>query len=132
LGTTRYNQASDFVQNYCLILYIYEILPQPTFAKIPVFLLLLFIFDFFYFKMKKGNILGNNPKMGYDNVFQLGELVDPYRVAPSIELEENLNFCVLESIFVDVDAEELNVVFSSNGYAQVDTDDDNDEINIED
>jgi len=76
--------------------------------------------------------LGNNPKMGYDNVFQLGELVDPYRVAPSIELEENLNFCVLESIFVDVDAEELNVVFSSNGYAQVDTDDDNDEINIED
>jgi hypothetical protein len=26
----------------------------------------------------------------------------------------------------------LNVVFSSNGYAQVDTDDDNDEINIED
>jgi len=78
--------------------------------------------------------LGNNPKTGYDNVFQLGELVDPYRVAPSIELEENLNFCVLESIFVDVDvdAEELNVVFSSNGYAQVDIDDDNDEINIED
>ena len=76
--------------------------------------------------------MGNNPKMSYDNVFQLGELVDPYRVSPSIELEENLNFCVLESIFVDVDVEELNVVFSSNGYAQVDTDDDNDEINIED
>ena len=82
--------------------------------------------------MKKGNILGNNPKTGYDNVFQLGEFVDPYRVASSIDLEENSKFCVLEIIFVDVDVKELNVVFSSNEHAQVDTDDYNDEINIED
>jgi hypothetical protein len=47
-------------------------------------------------------------------------------------IRRKFKFCVLESISVDVDAEELNDVFSSNGYAQVDTDDDNDEINIED
>ena len=29
-----------------------------------------------------------------DEVFQVSELVEPYRVAPSIELEENSNFPV--------------------------------------
>jgi hypothetical protein len=42
-------------------------------------------------------------------------LVEPYRVAPSIELEENLNFRVFDDSLVDVDAEELNVVLSSSG-----------------
>ena len=37
----------------------------------------------------------------------------PYRVAPSIDLEENLNFHVFNDSLVDVDAEELNVVLSS-------------------
>jgi hypothetical protein len=45
-----------------------------------------------------------------DDVFQVSELVDPYRFAPSIDLEENSNFYVTENIFVDVDAEELNVI----------------------
>jgi hypothetical protein len=45
-----------------------------------------------------------------DDVFQVSELVDPYRFAPSIDLEENSNFHVTENIFVDVDAEELNVI----------------------
>jgi hypothetical protein len=40
-------------------------------------------------------------------------LVEPYRVAPSIDLEENLNFHVFNNSLVDVDAEELNYVLSS-------------------
>jgi hypothetical protein len=58
-------------------------------------------------------------------------LVEPYRVAPSIELEENSNFRVFDDslVDVDVDAEELNVVLSSSGQANVDEEDD---IHIED
>ena len=41
-------------------------------------------------------------------------------------------FCVAENIFVDNDIEELNIVLSSSGQAQVDEDDDNNEINIKD
>jgi hypothetical protein len=48
-----------------------------------------------------------------DEVFQASELVEPYRVAPSIDLEENSNFRVFNNSLVDVDAEELNVVLSS-------------------
>jgi hypothetical protein len=51
-------------------------------------------------------------------IFQLGELVNPYRVASSNDLEENLNFSIAKNIFVDVDTKELN--------------NDNDEINVED
>ena len=36
------------------------------------------------------------------------------RVAPSIDLEENSNFHVFNDCLVDVDAEELNAVLSSN------------------
>ena len=50
-----------------------------------------------------------------DDVIQVSELVEPYRVAPSIDLEENLIFHILYNIFFDVDVEELNVVLSSNG-----------------
>ena len=64
-----------------------------------------------------------------DEVFQVRELVEPYRVAHSIDLEENSNFCVFDDSLVDVDAEELNVVLSSSGQANVDEDDD---IHIED
>jgi len=64
-----------------------------------------------------------------DEVFQVSELVEPYRVAPSIYLEENSNFHVLDDSLVDIDAEELNVVLSSSGQANVDEDDD---IHIED
>jgi len=67
-----------------------------------------------------------------DDVFQVSELVEPYRVAPSIDLEENSNFHIFDNIFVNVDAEELNVVLSSSGQAQVDEDDDSNVINIED
>jgi hypothetical protein len=59
-----------------------------------------------------------------DEVFQVRELVEPYRVAHSIDLEENSNFCVFDDSLVDVDAEELNVVLSSSGQANVDEDDD--------
>jgi len=59
-----------------------------------------------------------------DEVFQVSELVEPYRVAPSIELEENLNFRVFDDSLVDVDAEELNVVLSSSRQANVDEEDD--------
>jgi len=50
-----------------------------------------------------------------DEVFQVSELVEPNRVAPLIDLEENSNFCVFDYSLVDVDAEELNVVLSSSG-----------------
>jgi hypothetical protein len=59
-----------------------------------------------------------------DEVFQVSELVEPYRVAPSIELEENLNFHVFDDSLLDVDAEELNFVLSSNRQANVDEEDD--------
>ena len=71
---------------------------------------------------------GNDESNMRDDVFEVNELVDPYQVAPSIDLQENLIFHILKNIFVDV--EELNVVLSSNGHAQVDEDYDSDEINI--
>ena len=45
----------------------------------------------------------------------VSELVEPYRVAPSIDVEENSNFHVFDDSLVDVDAEELNVILSSSG-----------------
>ena len=60
-----------------------------------------------------------------DEVFQASELVEPYRVAPSIYLEEKSNFHVFNNSLVDVDTEELNGVFSSNGLENVDEEDDN-------
>jgi hypothetical protein len=60
-------------------------------------------------------------------------LVEPYRVAPSIDLEENLNFHVFNNSLVDVDAEELNVVLSStSGKKNVVEEDNNDSIEDED
>jgi len=60
-----------------------------------------------------------------DEVFQASEVVQPYRVAPSIDLEENLNFRVFDDSLIDVDTEELNVVLSSSGLENVDEEDDN-------
>jgi hypothetical protein len=61
-----------------------------------------------------------------DEVLQASELVEPYKVAPSIDLEENLNFRVFDDSLVDVDAEELNTVLSSaSGKENVDEEDDN-------
>ena len=59
-------------------------------------------------------------------------MVKPYRVAPSIGLEENSKFSVFDNILVDVNAEELNVVLSSSRQAKFDEDDDNNVINVED
>jgi len=39
-----------------------------------------------------------------DEVFQVSEVVEPYRVALSIELEENSNFRVFDDSLIDVDA----------------------------
>ena len=60
-----------------------------------------------------------------NEVFQASGLVEPYQVAPLINLEENLNFCVFDDSLVDVDAEKLNVVLSSSGLENVDEEDDN-------
>jgi GMP synthase-like glutamine amidotransferase len=60
-----------------------------------------------------------------DEVFQTSELVEPYRVSSSIDLEENSNFHVFDDSLVVVDAEELNVVLSSSGPENVDEEDDN-------
>jgi len=67
-----------------------------------------------------------------DDVFQVSKLVDLYQVTSSIDLEENLNFHIADNIFIDVNAEELNVVLNSSGQAQVDKNDDSSEINVED
>jgi hypothetical protein len=64
-----------------------------------------------------------------DEVFQVSELVEPYRVVPSIDLEENSNFHVFDDSLVDVNVEELNVVLSSSEQANIDEDDD--DIHIE-
>jgi len=60
-----------------------------------------------------------------DEVFQASELVEPYGVTPSINLEENSNFRVFDDSLVDVDTKELNVVLSSSGLENVDEEDDN-------
>ena len=67
-----------------------------------------------------------------NNIFQLGKKVDVYRVVPSNDLEENLNFHITDNIFVNVDAEEFNDVLIYIGHTQIDEDDDSDEINVED
>ena len=59
-----------------------------------------------------------------NDVFQVSELVELYRVAPSVDLEENSNFHVFDDSLVNVDAEELNVVLSSNKQANVNEDND--------
>jgi hypothetical protein len=69
----------------------------------------------------------NNEVITGDDVFQIDELVDVYRVAPSTNLEENLNFHVAENIFIDVDFEELNDVLKASRHTEVDEDDDIDE-----
>jgi hypothetical protein len=59
-------------------------------------------------------------------VFQASELVEPYRVAPSIDLEENSNFLVFDNSLVDVDEDGLNAVLSStSGLENVDEENDN-------
>jgi hypothetical protein len=74
----------------------------------------------------------NNDSNIEDDVFQVSELVELYRVAPLIDFEENSNFHVFDNIFIDIDVEELNVVLSSSGQAQVDEGDDSNDINVED
>jgi hypothetical protein len=64
-----------------------------------------------------------------NEVFEVSEFVEPSRVAPSIELEENLNFHVFDDSLINVDAKELNVFLSSSRQANVDEKDD---IHIED
>jgi hypothetical protein len=63
-----------------------------------------------------------------NEVFQASELVEPYQVAPSIDLEENLNFRVFNDSLVDVDAEELNVVLSSTSVQKNVVEEDDNEI----
>jgi len=61
-----------------------------------------------------------------DEVFQASELVEPYRVAPSIDLQENSNIHVFNDSLVDVNAEELNAVLSfTSGQKNVVEEDDN-------
>jgi hypothetical protein len=67
-----------------------------------------------------------------DDVFQVSELVELYRVAPSIDLEENSNFRVFDNSLIDVNAKELNVVLSSSRQAKINYDDATNVINVED
>ena len=51
--------------------------------------------------------------IGGDDVFQMDELVDAYRVALFAEIE-NLDFYVIKNTYidVDVDVDELNIILS--------------------
>jgi hypothetical protein len=69
----------------------------------------------------------NNEVTPGDDVFQIDELVNVYRVAPSTNLEGNSNFHVAENIFIDVDFEKLNDVLKASRHTEVDEDDDIDE-----
>ena len=73
----------------------------------------------------------NNELTMGNNVFQLGEFVDPYRATLSNNLEEKSIFCITNNILVNVETEKLNDVLNSSRHTQVDADDDSDEINIE-
>ena len=55
-----------------------------------------------------------------NDVFQIDELVDVYRVPLSIDVEENLNFRVVDNIFVNVDfdVEEINDVLNQQASIQ--------------
>jgi hypothetical protein len=66
-----------------------------------------------------------------DEVFQVSELVEPYRVGPLIDLEKNSNFYIFDDSLVDVNAEELNDVLSFSGQANVNEDKHDDDIHIE-
>ena len=61
-------------------------------------------------------------------VFPLDELVNPYRVAQSNNLEENSIFHIVENTFVDVDVdvevEELHDILKISEYTQVNEDGD--------
>jgi hypothetical protein len=46
---------------------------------------------------------GNDEVNVRDDIFQINELVDAYRVASSTNLEKKSNFYIVGNIFVDVD-----------------------------
>ena len=62
-------------------------------------------------------------KVVRDNVFQIDELIDPYQIAPSTNLEKNSDFHVAEITFVDVNAEKLNDILRTGGHTEVNEDD---------
>ncbi|KAL9368567.1 hypothetical protein Peur_039766 [Populus x canadensis] len=66
---------------------------------------------------------GNNEVIKGDDVFQMDELVNPYRVASSTKLE-NPNFRIIENTYIEVDVDEINVILSNKANREVD-----DEIN---
>jgi hypothetical protein len=51
-----------------------------------------------------------------DNAFQFDELVDPYRVASSNDLEDNSKFHVGEHTFIDIEVEELNDILRNSRH----------------
>jgi hypothetical protein len=71
---------------------------------------------------------GNDDVIVRDDIFQLNELIDPYWVAPSTELEKNSNFRVTKNIFLDVDTEEFNDILRMSGHTKVNKDDEIDEL----
>jgi hypothetical protein len=60
----------------------------------------------------------NNELNVVDDVFQIDELVDAYRIVPSTNLEENLDFRLTENIFIDVDDQELNDILNQRALIQ--------------
>ena len=80
------------------------------------------------------NIIQNLYSCYWYNTTDRGIRVDLHHGLVEInDLEENLIFYITKNIFVDidVDADELNGVLSSNAHTEVD-EDNNDKINVED
>jgi hypothetical protein len=65
---------------------------------------------------------GNDKVTERENVFQLDELVDSYRVISFTKLEENLNFYIAENTYVHVGISYLNHILCTSRHIEVDED----------
>jgi hypothetical protein len=54
---------------------------------------------------------GNDEVIEGDNVFQMDELVDPYQITLYTKLKKNQNLCVTKNTYVDINVDELNVIY---------------------
>lgn len=60
-----------------------------------------------------------------EDAFQMDDLIDLDKIAPSTELEKDLIFHVVENTYVHIDTNELNELLSTSGHTKVDEDEAN-------
>ena len=54
---------------------------------------------------------GNDEVIRGDDVCQIDELVDLYQVTLYTKLKKNPNLCVIKNTYVDINVDELNVIY---------------------